>query len=106
MRYWDQTWAPLTSRVRLCTGVLTLPQQHPAVVAGFAAMFDHLAQGRLVMGIGPGGLPSDFELFGLADAMARGQMTLEVGRHHSQDPDRRASCSRCGSRWAPSARWC
>ena len=33
---------PLTKRVRLCTGVLNLPQQHPAVV-GFAAMFDHLA---------------------------------------------------------------
>ena len=51
---------PLTERVRLCTGVLNLPQQHPAVVAGFAAMFDHLAEGRFVMGIGPGGLPSDF----------------------------------------------
>ena len=68
---------PLTERVRLCTGVLNLPQQHPAVVAGFAAMFDHLAKGRFVMGIGPGGLPSDFELFHLDDAMARGKMTLE-----------------------------
>ena len=68
---------PLTKRVRLCTGVLNLPQQHPAVIAGFAAMFDHLAKGRFVMGIGPGGLPSDFELFGLDDAMARGKMTLE-----------------------------
>jgi alkanesulfonate monooxygenase SsuD/methylene tetrahydromethanopterin reductase-like flavin-dependent oxidoreductase (luciferase family) len=29
------------------------------------------------MGIGPGGLPSDFELFGLEDAMTRGKMTLE-----------------------------
>ena len=68
---------PLTERVRLCTGVLNLPQQHPAVVAGFAAMFDHLAKGRFVMGIGPGGLPSDFELFHLDDPMARGKMTLE-----------------------------
>ena len=69
---------PLTKRVRLCTGVLNLPQQHPAVVAGFAAMFDHLAKGRFVMGIGPGGLPSDFELFHLDDAMVRGKMTLEL----------------------------
>jgi alkanesulfonate monooxygenase SsuD/methylene tetrahydromethanopterin reductase-like flavin-dependent oxidoreductase (luciferase family) len=46
-------------------------------MAGFAAMFDHLSNGRFVMGIGPGGLPSDFELFGLEDAMARGRMTLE-----------------------------
>jgi alkanesulfonate monooxygenase SsuD/methylene tetrahydromethanopterin reductase-like flavin-dependent oxidoreductase (luciferase family) len=29
------------------------------------------------MGIGPGGLPSDFELFGLDDPLARGKMTLE-----------------------------
>ena len=47
------------------------------MVAGFAAMFDHLAEGRFVMGIGLGGLPSDFELFHLDDAMARGKMTLE-----------------------------
>jgi alkanesulfonate monooxygenase SsuD/methylene tetrahydromethanopterin reductase-like flavin-dependent oxidoreductase (luciferase family) len=68
---------PLTKQIRLCTGVLNLPQQHPAVVAGFAAMFDHLADGRFLMGIGPGGLPSDFELFHLEDPMARGKMTLE-----------------------------
>ena len=46
---------PLTKRVRLCTGVLNLPQQHPAVIAGFAAMFDHLANGRFLMGIGRAG---------------------------------------------------
>ncbi|MGH6944408.1 MAG: LLM class flavin-dependent oxidoreductase [Geminicoccaceae bacterium] len=69
---------PLTSRVRLCTGVLNLPQQHPAAVAGFAAMFDHLSNGRFVMGIGPGGLPSDFELFHLDDPMERGRMMQEA----------------------------
>ena len=68
---------PLTKNIRMCTGVLNLPQQHPAVVAGFAAMFDHLAEGRFTMGIGPGGLPSDFELFQLNDPMDRGKMTLE-----------------------------
>jgi alkanesulfonate monooxygenase SsuD/methylene tetrahydromethanopterin reductase-like flavin-dependent oxidoreductase (luciferase family) len=30
-----------------------------------------------VMGIGPGGLPSEFELFHLDDAMERGRMTQE-----------------------------
>ncbi len=82
---------PLTKQIRLCTGVLNLPQQHPAVVAGFAAMFDHLADGRFLMGIGPGGLPSDFELFHLEDPMARGRMTLEFDRHHPQDLGRRAA---------------
>ncbi len=69
---------PLTKKIQLCTGVLNLPQQHPAVIAGFCAMFDHLANGRFTMGIGPGGLPSDFELFHLEDPMARGKMTLEL----------------------------
>ncbi len=69
---------PLTKRINLCSGVLNLPQQHPAVVAGFAAMFDHLAEGRFIMGIGPGGLPSDFELFQLNDPMQRGRMTQEA----------------------------
>ena len=30
------------------------------------------------MGIGPGGLPSDFELFKLNDPMQRGRMTQEA----------------------------
>ena len=45
------------------------------------------------MGIGPGGLPSDFELFHLDDAMARGKMTPRVDRHHPQDLDWRAAVS-------------
>jgi alkanesulfonate monooxygenase SsuD/methylene tetrahydromethanopterin reductase-like flavin-dependent oxidoreductase (luciferase family) len=54
-----------TKRIKFATGVICLPQYHPAVVAGQAAMFDHLSQGRFIMGVGPGGLPSDFELFGV-----------------------------------------
>ena len=65
-----------TKRIKLATGVICAPQYHPALVAGHAAMFDHLAQGRFVMGIGPGGLPSDFELFGVADA-DRNAMMIE-----------------------------
>ena len=62
-----------TQRIKFGTGVLCLPQYHPAVVAGYAAMFDHLSEGRFIMGIGPGGLPSDFELFGVMD--------LNISRH-------------------------
>ena len=90
---------PLTKRVRLCTGVLNLPQQHPAVVAGFAAMFDHLANGRFLMGIGPGGLPSDFELFHLEDAHGPRQDDARIDRHHPQDLGRpsRPTTSRASS---------
>ncbi len=56
-----------TKQIKLATGVMCLPQYHPAVTAGQAAMFDHLSDGRFIMGVGPGGLLSDFELFGVLD---------------------------------------
>jgi alkanesulfonate monooxygenase SsuD/methylene tetrahydromethanopterin reductase-like flavin-dependent oxidoreductase (luciferase family) len=71
------TLAPRTERIVFGTGVLNLPQMHPATVAGYAAMFDHLCRGRFIMGIGPGGLVSDFELFDVAQAELRPQMMQE-----------------------------
>ena len=65
-----------TKRIKLATGVICLPQYHPAMVAGQVAMLDHLAEGRVIMGIGPGGLPPDFELFGTGDA-DRNEMMIE-----------------------------
>ncbi|MFP6714731.1 MAG: LLM class flavin-dependent oxidoreductase [Alphaproteobacteria bacterium] len=67
-----------TQRIKFGTGVLCLPQYHPAVVAGYAAMFDHLSEGRFIMGIGPGGLPSDFELFGVMDADRNAMMVESI----------------------------
>lgn len=55
--------APRTKQITFCTGVTCLPHYHPAIIAGHAALFDHLVQGRFIFGIGPGGLQSDFELF-------------------------------------------
>ena len=66
-----------TQQIKFGTGVLCLPQYHPAVVAGYAAMFDHLSEGRFIMGIGPGGLPSDFELFGVMD-LDRNAMMVDL----------------------------
>ncbi|MBL8700413.1 MAG: LLM class flavin-dependent oxidoreductase [Alphaproteobacteria bacterium] len=66
-----------TKRIRLCTGVINLPNQHPAVVAAHAALLDHLAQGRFTFGISTGGLPSDFELFKRTDGAERASMMVE-----------------------------
>ncbi len=68
---------PQTRHIKFCAGVLNLPQQHPVAVAAHAAMFDQLCDGRFILGIGPGGLPSDFELFQVEDAKARSEMMLE-----------------------------
>jgi len=45
------------------TGVLPLANYHPAMAAAQIAMVDHLVQGRLVLGIGPG-VPGDAEAIG------------------------------------------
>ena len=45
---------PETERIKLCTGVICLPYQHPAIVAGQVAQFDHMSKGRFMFGIGPG----------------------------------------------------
>ena len=71
------TLIPVTTRIKFGTSVLNLPQHHPAVVAGNCAMFDHLSGGRFIMGIGPGGLGSDFELFQTMDKN-RSEMMLEA----------------------------
>jgi alkanesulfonate monooxygenase SsuD/methylene tetrahydromethanopterin reductase-like flavin-dependent oxidoreductase (luciferase family) len=79
-----------TRRIRLGTGVINMPQVHPATVAAHAAMFDQLCRGRFIMGIGPGGLVSDFELFDVGQAELRPQMMLEsidtVLKLWAQDP--------------------
>jgi alkanesulfonate monooxygenase SsuD/methylene tetrahydromethanopterin reductase-like flavin-dependent oxidoreductase (luciferase family) len=67
-----------TSRIRLGTGVLALPHHHPAVIAGHCALFDHLSGGRLMLGIGPGGLPTDMELFGMLGREDRGERMIEA----------------------------
>ena len=66
-----------TSTIRLGTGVVNLLHHHPIVVAADAAQFDHLTGGRLMLGVGPGGLPSDGELFGHEDMVERYGIAME-----------------------------
>ena len=79
-----------TKQIRFGTGVLNLPQSHPVTVAAHAAMFDQLCQGRFIMGIGPGGLVSDLEIFDIGQAELRPQMVIEsietVLKLWAQDP--------------------
>jgi alkanesulfonate monooxygenase SsuD/methylene tetrahydromethanopterin reductase-like flavin-dependent oxidoreductase (luciferase family) len=56
-----------TKTIKLATGTTNLAQMHPVVIAVNAAMFDHLSQGRFVMGVSPGALPSDCEAIGIFD---------------------------------------
>ena len=58
-----------TRRMKLAPGAHLLPFHHPAELAHRVAYFDHLAQGRFMLGIGASGLPSDWALFNV-DGMA------------------------------------
>lgn len=67
-----------TSKIKLGVGVSIMPQHHPANVASRVALLDHLSHGRVYWGFGQGGVPTDWELFGLpADPKVQGEMTKE-----------------------------
>jgi alkanesulfonate monooxygenase SsuD/methylene tetrahydromethanopterin reductase-like flavin-dependent oxidoreductase (luciferase family) len=53
-----------TKNIMLGTGTINVPNSHPAAIAAQAAMMDHMLQGRFIMGVSPGGLMSDAEVFG------------------------------------------
>lgn len=69
-----------TKRIILGTGTLNLPNGHPAAFAANVAMLDNLLEGRLIVGISPGGLPSDMEMFENLDR-DRKAMFLECINH-------------------------
>lgn len=68
---------PQTRNIKFATGVINLPNRHPAVIAGEIAQFDHLSKGRLIFGAGTGSLGSDYELFQVANAKKRQRMLKE-----------------------------
>ncbi|MFJ6321534.1 MULTISPECIES: putative FMN-dependent luciferase-like monooxygenase [unclassified Rhizobium] len=60
--------ASRTSRIRLGTGVITLPMENPVRVAEDTAVLDLLLEGRLEVGFGTGGTPQAFLPFGIESA--------------------------------------
>jgi probable F420-dependent oxidoreductase len=57
--------AAKSQRLRLGTGVLILPQRHPAYVAKEIATLDVLSGGRALLGVGIGWLAEEFETLGI-----------------------------------------
>ena len=57
------TLARDTKRIKLGSGTVNLANRHPAATAAEIAMVDTMLQGRFILGVGPGGLPSDAEMF-------------------------------------------
>ena len=57
--------ASITQRIRLGTAVVVLPLYNPARLAAEIATADALSNGRLMLGIGAGYQPYEFERFGV-----------------------------------------
>src|SRR5437764_5148250 len=68
------TAAERTRNIRLGTGVSSLPYHHPLMLADRMVLLDHLTRGRVMMGVGPGSLPSDAFMMGIEPMRQREMM--------------------------------
>jgi probable F420-dependent oxidoreductase len=68
--------AAITTKIKLATGIVILPQRHPLYLAKQLATIDQLSHGRMLLGIGSGWMKEEFEAVGV-DYHARGALTDE-----------------------------
>ena len=68
------TAAERTRRIKLGTGVISLPYHHPFMVADRIVQLDYQTRGRAMFGFGPGLLASDAMMLGIDPATQRGRM--------------------------------
>lgn len=66
--------AERTRHIRLGTGVSSLPYHHPLMLADRMMQLDHQTCGRVMLGMGPGSLPSDAYLMGIDPVRQRDMM--------------------------------
>lgn len=71
-----------TEQVRVGTCVLAMDYRHPAVLANALATIDHLADGRLDVGLGAGWNVQEYEAYGIQfDRIGQRMDRLEEGIH-------------------------
>jgi len=63
---WLSYLAAATSRIKLATGVMILPQRNPVVFAKEVATLDQMSAGRVQLGVGVGWLKEEFEAIGVS----------------------------------------
>src|SRR5258705_7945425 len=68
-----------TKRIKLATGVISLPYHHPFNVAQRMVQLDHMTGGRVIFGSGPGALPSDAHTLGIDPMVQRDRQDEAIG---------------------------
>ncbi|MDT7644126.1 MAG: limonene 1,2-monooxygenase [Pseudonocardiales bacterium] len=63
--------AERTKNIKLGTGVTSLSYHNPLWVAERLVLLDHLTRGRVMLGVGPGSLPTDSAMIGLNPTQTR-----------------------------------
>jgi limonene 1,2-monooxygenase len=63
--------AERTKHIKLGTGVVSMSYHHPLWVAERIVQLDHLTRGRVMLGMGPGSLPSDGAMIGVSQKDSR-----------------------------------
>ena len=71
--------AERTRHIKLGTGVVSLPYHHPFMVANRMVQLDHMTRGRVMFGVGPGALPTDAYMMGIAPSTQRRKMDESLG---------------------------
>ena len=71
--------AERTQRIKLGTGVISLPYHHPFMVAQRLVQLDYQSRGRVIFGSGPGALPSDAHTLGLDPMLLRSRQDEGIG---------------------------
>jgi limonene 1,2-monooxygenase len=68
-----------TRRIKLATGVVSLPYHHPFNVAQRMVQLDHMTGGRAIFGSGPGALASDAHTLAIDPMLLRDRQDEAIG---------------------------
>ena len=92
---WMAYVASVTSKIKLATGILILPQHNPVITAKQIATLDMMSGGRILIGIGVGWMREEFEALGAPFedrgartddyvAAMRALWSQEIATHHGE----------------------
>src|SRR3989337_588262 len=74
--------AGVTERISLGASVIVLPYRHPLFTARVATSIDTLSKGRLILGVGIGWMPEEFEALGVNFKNRAGMSEAELRDLH------------------------